>query len=94
LGWGEGGLKSLSSLANFERHSGQNLKAREQAKATVDEKFDPQDYVDSATYGPLCLKKQKNGNFIQKSYDPLFHVNQKCMKLRASFSRLRRDFWG
>lgn len=39
-------------------------------------------------------KNFKNRNIVKKAYDPLFAVNQKCMKLRASLSRLRRDFWG
>lgn len=80
--------------ADYQKFSGEDLKQREKAMKTVDVNLDPVDYSDTDNYGPFFIKRQKNGNFIKKAYDPLFTVNQKCMKLRASLSRLRRDYWG
>ena len=80
--------------ANYQDHSGQDLKRRVRAMASVDTEVEVYDYGDEPLNDPVWMKQSKNGIVTVKAYDPLFHVNQTCMKLRSSISRMRRDFWG
>ncbi len=77
-----------------DTHSGQDLKRRVRAMASADLNAEIYDFSDEPLEEPLWIKKFKNGKTIVRAYDPLFAVNQKCMRLRSSVSRLRNDFWG
>lgn len=87
-------------FAKIDRYVGDDLKKRSKAldrakaMATVDSDVEVIDYSNTDNYGKLFVKKMKNGKHVVRTYDPLFSVNQKCMKLRASISRMRRDYWG
>ena len=80
--------------ANYQSHSGTDLKRRARALRTVDDIVEEYDFGDEPLCEPLWVKAQRNGRRVIKAYDPLFAVNQACMKLRARISRMRRKWWG
>lgn len=79
-------------FAKYENFSGTELRQREKAMAQVDSNF--VDFSASDDSSNYWVKVQKNGKRITKVYDPLFHINQKCQRLRAALSRLRKNWWG
>jgi len=79
-------------FAKYENFSGTELRQREKAMSQVDSDF--VDFSATENSGNYWIRIQKNGKRVVKAYDPLFHINQKCQRLRAAFSRLRKNWWG
>jgi hypothetical protein len=79
-------------FAHYENYSGSELRNREKAMAQVDSEYI--DFSETEQPTQYWIKVKRNGRRVVKAFDPLFAVNQKCARLRASLSRLRRNWWG
>jgi hypothetical protein len=79
-------------FARHDRHSGEDLQIREKAMAQVDAEYI--DFGASENPTQYWMKVRRNGRRVVKAFDPLFAVNQKCARLRAALSRLRKHWWG
>ncbi|MCM2277530.1 MAG: hypothetical protein NDJ89_05590 [Oligoflexia bacterium] len=87
-------MNRILPFANYQKHSGSDLKLRERALSSFEKHGDLEDFSLKPDPGSWWNKKQKNGKTLTKAFDPLFSINQKCAVLRSRISRLRRRFWG
>jgi hypothetical protein len=80
-------------FARYENYSGAELRLREKAMAQVDTAFTPFGETQNPIESQYWVKRRKNGKLVVKAFDPLFSINQKCARLRAAVSRLRKHWW-